>query len=165
MSVNRPETTRALSDMVEARLRGKTYWAREVLIGAADTRAPRVDYMSFRLAPSHSLAITPGLVEHGEFCCYEVKSCMADFKSGHGLNFVGDRNFLVCERELADRLHEQLQIPHNCAVLCPNKPRTALIEVYNTVGGRPKLRNHSAAELLFSMVISGVYRPSEKGGI
>lgn len=161
--MSRPETTRALSDMVEARLRGKTYWAREVLLGATDARSPRVDYMSFRLAPSHSLAITPGLIEQGEFACYEVKSCMADFRSGHGLNFVGDRNFLVCERELADKLYEQQLIPNNCTVLCPNKPRTALREVYDTVGGRPKLRDLSAAELLFSMVVSGIYRPSEKG--
>lgn len=163
MSINRPETTRALSDMVEARLRGKAYWAREVLIGATDARSPRVDYMSFKLSPSSSFDITPGSIEHGEFSCYEVKSCMADFKSGHGLNFVGDRNFLVCERELADKLYKQMQIPHNCAVLCPNKPRTALIEVYNTVRGRRQFRDHSAAELLFSMVISGIYRPSEKG--
>lgn len=161
--MSRPETTRALSDMVEARLRGKTYWAREVLLGATDARSPLVDYMSFRLAPSHSLAITPGLIEHGEFACYEVKSFMADFKSGHGLNFVGDKNYLVCERELADKLYEQQLIPNHCTVLCPNKPRTALREVYSTVGGRKKLRDHSAAELLFSMVISGIFRPSEKG--
>lgn len=157
----RPETTRALSDMVEARLRGKTYWAREVLLGATDARAPRVDYMSFKLAPSGSLAITPGLIEHSEFSCYEVKSCMADFKSGHGLNFVGDKNYLVCERDLADKLYEQLIIPDNCIVLCPNKPRTALIVVYNAIGGRPSKRERSAAELLFSMVISGIFRPSE----
>lgn len=161
MSTSRPETTRALSDMVEARLRGKAYWAREVLLGATDARSPRVDYMSFRLHPSSSLAITPGLIEHGEFSCYEVKSCMADFKSGHGLNFVGDRNFLVCERELADKLYEQQLIPLDCTVLCPNKPRTALREVYNTVGGRIPRRNHSAAELLFSMVVSGIFRPSD----
>lgn len=165
MSVNRPETTRALSDMVESRLRGKTYWAREVLLGAMDARSPRVDYMSFRMASSHSLAITPGLIEHGEFACYEVKSCMADFKSGHGLNFVGDKNYLVCERELADKLYEQHLIPNGCTVLCPNKPRTALREVYSTVGGLAPLRDQSAAELLFSMVISGIYRPSDKGGI
>lgn len=159
---NRPETTRALSDMVEARLRGKAYWAREVLLGATDARSPRVDYMSFRLGPSNSFAITPGVIEHGEFACYEIKSCMADFRSGHGLNFVGDRNFLVCERELADKLYAQMEIPHNCVVLCPNKPRTALREVYNTIGGLAPRRDHSAAELLFSMVVSGIFRPGDE---
>lgn len=158
---NRPETTRALSDMVEARLRGKAYWAKEVLLGAMSARAPRVDYMSFRLCPSDSFAITPGVIERGEFACYEIKSCMADFKSGHGLNFVGDKNFLVCERELADKLYEQQEIPHGCTVLCPTKSRTALRETYNTVGGRALHRNHSAAELLFSMVISGIFRPGD----
>lgn len=160
--MTRPETTRALSDMVEARLSGKTYWASEVMLGAADARSPRVDYMSFRLSPSDFGAITPGSMERGEFACYEVKSCMADFESGHGLNFVGDKNYLVCERELADTLYEQQRIPRNCIVLCPNKPRTALIEVYNTADGRGSRRTHSTSELLFSMVVSRINRPSEK---
>lgn len=27
--------------------------------------------------------------------CYEIKSSVADFRSGHGLNFIGDYNYLV----------------------------------------------------------------------
>lgn len=46
--------------------------------------------------------LMPASVELGEFSCYEVKSCMADFKSGHGLTFYGDVNYLVTTRELAE---------------------------------------------------------------
>ena len=33
--------------------------------------------------------------EHTEVCVFEMKSCNSDLKSGWGMNFVGDRNFLV----------------------------------------------------------------------
>lgn len=78
MCVNRREVTRSLSDMVEARLSGKTYWASEVMIGALDARSPRVDYMSFHLDTRDYGRITAAAMERGVFACYEVKSCMAD---------------------------------------------------------------------------------------
>ncbi len=52
---------------------------------------------------------------------------MADFKSGHGKNWEGDLNYLVCERELANELYQKMLPPHNVNALCPNKARTALI--------------------------------------
>lgn len=158
---DRSETTKSLSSMVEARLRGKAYWSAEVMLGAADARSKRVDYMAFNLDRRDWGEITAASMERGTFSCYEVKSCMADFESGHGLNFIGDENYLVCERELADRLHAEVRIPNGCTVLCPNRPRTALIQAYaNRPGGKPR-RNGSAAEFLFCMVVPGIHRPSE----
>ena len=43
-------------------------------------------------------------IEAGYIHAFEVKSCMADFNSGHGLNRVGDVNWLVMTKEL----HEEL---------------------------------------------------------
>lgn len=34
-------------------------------------------------------------IEKGIFTCYEVKSCMEDIYSGNGLNFLGEKNYLV----------------------------------------------------------------------
>lgn len=146
--------------MVEARIGRSTYWAAEVKLETANAKSPRVDYMSFRLNRGDRGQATAASMERGIFACYEVKSCMDDFKSGHGLNFVGDENYLVCERELADLIYQSMQIPENCIVLCPNKSRSALIEVYNVFNR--SMRKKSAAELLFSMVVSGIRRPSDK---
>ncbi len=53
-----------------------------------------LDYIGFKpFTPGYVLE--PSSVELGTFSCYEIKSCMADFKSGHGLTFYGDENYLV----------------------------------------------------------------------
>lgn len=161
--MGRPDTTTELSELVRKRLNRLTpYWADEVLAFPTASRnaAPRVDFMAFRPAwPIDPYQPAPLVVEHGVFECYEVKSCMADFVSGNGLNFVGDRNYLVCESALADRLYEEQRIPHGVEVLVPDRPRRRLVTRYHD-GSPISRREQSSSALLMCLLM----RMSARGG-
>lgn len=96
----------------------------------------------------------PASIDKGIFSFYEVKSCMADFNSGHGKNFLGDENYLVCERELADELFKKSLLPDGVKVIVPNKPRTALVVVFDLSNsfGTWSRRTKSSSELLWNMI-------------
>lgn len=158
--MNRKETTKFLSDMlVRDRLTGRgKYWASEVTIDYMHGKGKekRIDFMQFE--PVNQLSIS-GL-EHGIFICYEVKSCAADFHSGNGLNFVGDKNYIVTTQETYEKIRHE--IPWSIGVLVP----IALSE--NALWGNTKdwglsiahrakstNRERSVIELLFCMLRSG----------
>lgn len=85
----RDEITGELSERVWARLR------REYSLVASEVWVDddhRVDFVGFR---PERFSPFPSSIERGEFVYVEVKSCMADFKSGHGLTFQGDANWLA----------------------------------------------------------------------
>lgn len=84
----RGDVTAELSQKVAAKLRREfAIVAQEVWV---DSRH-RVDFVAFSPgAGGRNCAL-----EHGKFVFVEVKSCMDDFKSGHGLTFRGDDNWLV----------------------------------------------------------------------
>jgi len=105
--MSRTETTAMLSKLVEKRLKNRvSYWASEVNFDLGTPRNRRIDYIGFKpFTPGYVLE--PSSVELGTFSCYEIKSCMADFKSGHGLTFYGDENYLVTTPELADDLLDE----------------------------------------------------------
>ncbi|MEI3523522.1 MAG: hypothetical protein V8Q36_04970 [Anaerotignum sp.] len=63
---------------------GKSAWT----AGTKDVR--RVDFMEF--CPTGVLSVSE--IEKGIFVSYEVKSCMADYKSGFGQNFVTGKNYI-----------------------------------------------------------------------
>lgn len=93
--MNRKETTQFLSELLERQYFsgiGK-YWAKEVSvdIGTAKGKPRRVDYMQF--IPPNQCSISA--IEKGIFVCYEIKSCKEDFYSGNGLNFLGEKNYIV----------------------------------------------------------------------
>lgn len=91
--MKRAEKTKLLSRLLETKLTcGKTYWAKEVSIDFCTAHGKRVDYMTF--TPKNQS--TSG-IEKGIFTCYEVKSCLEDYKSGHGLNFIGEKNYIVTD--------------------------------------------------------------------
>lgn len=111
--MNRKDTTKFLSRLLEQdRLSGiGKYWASEVTLdyGKAEltedgykSLTRRVDYMQF--CPEHQLSVS-GL-EHGSFICYEIKSCKADFLSGHGQNFIAEKNYLVTTVQTYQELKE-----------------------------------------------------------
>lgn len=106
--------------MVERKLANETpYWVSECNLNIRENNSARVDYVAF--TPAWGKGPEVSAAELGRFDFYEVKSCMEDFKSGHGLNFEGDTNILVCERELADELCRRRMFPKNCdngAELC-----------------------------------------------
>lgn len=80
------------------------YWAKEVSIDpwAAKGKPKRVDYMQF--IPANQCSVSA--IEKGIFVCYEIKSCKEDFYSGNGLNFLGEKNYIVttmqCYKELLE---------------------------------------------------------------
>lgn len=121
--MTRPETTKALTGLAESRIgRRCRLWAPEVEVPSGG----RVDLMGFRPYGERPDAAS---IERGVLICYEVKSCMDDFESGHGLNFVGDENWLVCPRDLCDRLRESMRVPRDVGVLCPDAGWRRLLEV------------------------------------
>ena len=56
-------------------------------------------------------------IEKGDVYCYEIKSSVADYRSGHGLNFLGDYNYLVMPKDVFGEL--QNEIPWYVGVLVP----------------------------------------------
>lgn len=139
----RREVTADLSRAVEARLKGKSgIYAPEVEVPGG-----RVDYMAFHpYNPITMGGVCAATVERGTFACYEVKSCWDDYTSGHGLNFVGDENWLVCPRDLAERLRGK---SIGCGILVPDKAGRLRTFVEQPFGGYRKL---SASELIWRML-------------
>jgi hypothetical protein len=116
MSMDRKSTTKFLSDLlIHNRLTGDMgkYWAREVSLDYGTKNVRRVDFMQF--CPVNQVDISG--IEKGIFVCYEVKSCKADFHSGFGQNFVGEKNYLVMPMSLYKELQKDL--PHGIGVLVP----------------------------------------------
>lgn len=76
---------------------------------------------------------------------------MDDFKSGHGLTFEGDENWMVCPRSLADALYEKRQLPRHCKVICPDAAGRLRI-AYDLSDKWQSFRKLSTAALLLQMV-------------
>lgn len=91
--MNRKEITKFLSDLlVRDRFSGMgKYYAREVSIDYGTKDVKRVDFVQFEPAGVTSISS----IEKGIFTCYEVKSCKEDVFSGNGLNFFGEKNYIV----------------------------------------------------------------------
>ena len=92
--MNRAETTKRLGELLERQYLsglGK-HWAKEVNIDPGSARTHRrIDYMLFQPAGQCNISD----IEKGIFTCYEIKSCKADVYSGNGLNFIGEKNYIV----------------------------------------------------------------------
>ncbi|MEG1246500.1 hypothetical protein [Gordonibacter sp.] len=100
----RSDITNGLSELLAKRLDGDgKRWAREVKFCNPECR---VDFVAYKAAPYGWSCI--GGIEHGVASFYEVKSCLADYNSGHGLNFYGDENWLVMPAELSRKLRGNL---------------------------------------------------------
>ena len=95
--MNRKDTTKFLSDLlVSNRLTGRgKYYASEVSLDYGTTNVRRIDYIQFE--PAGVINISD--IEKGIFTCYEVKSCKEDVYSGNGLNFIGEKNYIVTTME------------------------------------------------------------------
>lgn len=95
--MDRKETTKFLGQLlINTRFGGAgKHWASEVSIDPWGREAKRVDYMQF--SPADQCSISG--IEKGIFTCYEVKSCKEDVYSGNGLNFLGEKNYIVTTME------------------------------------------------------------------
>lgn len=95
--MNRKDTTKFLGELlVSEKFSGfGKYWAKEVSIDPFHSKesgiSKRVDFMQF-IPPGQS---TVSAIEKGIFACYEIKSCREDVFSGNGLNFIGEKNYIV----------------------------------------------------------------------
>lgn len=112
--MNRKEKTKFLSDLlVQEKLNQRgTYWASEVTLNMGTSNMKRVDFMRFEPVNQSVSGI-----EKGVFICYEVKSCREDFKSGNGVNFVGDKNYIVTDMETYKKIVND--IPWRVGVMVP----------------------------------------------
>lgn len=111
--MTRSEITAELSTMIEKKINPnndpRIYWAKEVTFDYSTNHAVRVDYMKF--VPMNN---SVSGIEKGDVYCYEVKSSVEDFKSGHGLNFIGDYNYLVMPGKLAATVSSE--IPYHVGI-------------------------------------------------
>lgn len=165
--MNRKEITKFLGELlVSQRLSGRgKYYASEVSLDYGSVDVRRVDFMQFE--PAGVTHISE--IEKGIFICYEVKSCKADFESGFGRNFIGEKNYFVMPMATyKEVLHN---IPHNVGVMVPIPwHREKKDEFENPTGlATDKLhwnleiikpahkqgRKRSMSELLFCMLRSG----------
>lgn len=104
-------------------------------------------------------------LEHGRFVFVEVKSCMADFKSGHGLTFRGDDNWLVCPRDLADELHDKMALPSGVQVYCPDNGGSLRLRYDLEMRGTLSLREDSTLCLLWAMLMDSYCRWRTTGAV
>jgi len=165
--VNRKETTDFLGKLLIREKFGGIgkYWASEVSIDYGTKDVKRVDFMQF--VPAGVCGISA--IEKGIFICYEVKSCKADFKSGFGRNFIGEKNYFVMPMSTYKEVIQD--IPHNVGALVAIPKYANEIDEF----GHPtelsenisdwklctikpayqQLRKRSMTELLFCMLRSG----------
>lgn len=113
--MNRKETTNFLRQLlITEKLSGMgKYWASEVSLDYGTTDVKRVDFMQF--VPAGQINVSE--IEKGIFICYEVKSCKADFKSGFGKNFIGEKNYFVMPMSTYKEVVQD--VPHNVGVMVP----------------------------------------------
>lgn len=110
--MNRKEITKLLGDLlVRDKLLGK-YWASEVTFNYGRKNEFRVDYMKF-----DPINQTTSGIEGGCFSAYEVKSCLADYRSSNGHNLHFDKNYYVMPMELYKKIIQEL--PWRVGVYCP----------------------------------------------
>lgn len=165
--MNRKETTDFLGKLlIREKFNGiGKYWASEVSIDYGTTDVKRVDFMQFE--PAGVCGISA--IEKGIFICYEVKSCKADFGSGFGRNFIGEKNYFVMTMSTYKEVIND--IPHNIGVIVAipeNADKTAEFENPTELAGdlsdwklctirqaHQQLRKRSMTELLFCMLRSG----------
>ena len=143
---NRKEITKQLSEMLEEHLNPnndpRIYTAKEVTFDYSTLHPIRVDYMRFKPIDN-----TIGGIEQGVFYCYEIKSCIEDYNSGNGLNFIGDYNYLVMPRELYEKLSSVLCYGP-VGVYIPNENEYGL---YCVKKAKKRMRKRSVTEMLLMM--------------
>lgn len=118
--MNRKDITKHLGDLVISRIGGRgKYYASEVSIDYGTTDVKRVDFMEFE--PSGVTSV--GAIEKGIFTCYEVKSCKEDVFSGNGLNFIGEKNYIVTTMECYKDIQDDFRtgrLSKHIIECCPN---------------------------------------------
>lgn len=101
--MGRSEITAGLSTLLEQHLDKQTcVYGSEVSIEPLGRCRP--DYLA--VSANYGKLATVASIERSEVIVYEIKSCLADFKSGHGVNEVGDNNWLVMPFEVIQSINQ-----------------------------------------------------------
>lgn len=101
IQLNRKETTDLLRRLVAAKAsKPGVYGAHEVALDWGTSNPKYVDYMTF--SPENTVDVSG--IEKGIFTCYEIKSCYEDLYSGKGLNFIGEKNYIVTTMDVYKRI-------------------------------------------------------------
>ena len=112
-TMSRKELTSKLSGLVEKHINPnndtRIYLSKEVTFEYQSSHPIRVDYVRFKPINNSVSGI-----EKGDFYCYEIKSCLDDFNSKNGHNFIGDYNYYVMSKELYEIVKEK--IPYDIGV-------------------------------------------------
>ena len=104
--MTRKDTTKLLTEIVISdKLSDRKYYAKEVTLDYGTNHPKRVDIMQF--SPQGVLYVSD--IEKGIFTCYEIKSCVEDVYSGHGLNFFGEKNYIVTTMETYKKLLDDIR--------------------------------------------------------
>lgn len=149
--MSRKDVTAELSEKVAKKLRRQfAIVAQEVWVDPDH----RVDFVAFSPGSGGRNAA----LEHGKFVFVEVKSCMADFKSGHGLTFLGDENWLVCTRALAHELYDERLLPFGVQVYCPDNGGALRLTYDLRMQAAKSLREDSTLCLLWAMLMDAYSR-------
>ena len=120
--MTRAEVTGLLTQtLIDDKLSDRKYYAREVTLDYGTNHPKRVDVMQF----SPAGVVYPSDIEKGTFTCYEVKSCIEDVYSGNGLNFYGERNYIVTTMETWKRLQPDLRSGKFMEYLKANYPESS----------------------------------------
>lgn len=113
--MDRKSTTRLLSQLIEEYINPnndpRVYYAKEVTFDYATEHSIRVDYMKFK--PVNN---TVSGIEKGDFYCYEIKSCIDDFRSKNGHNFIGDFNYYVMPKDVYEVVKNEIM--YKIGVIC-----------------------------------------------
>lgn len=142
--MNRPDITKDLFLRLENHVNPhndpRIYTANEVTFDYSTNHAIRVDFMRFKPVNNSISGI-----EKGNVYCYEIKSSVDDYCSGHGLNFIGDYNYLVMPESVFDALQDR--IPYFVGVLIPDLDK----ELKTVRNAKRKNRTRPLCEVLLMM--------------
>ena len=104
--MTRKETTKWLTDLlIYEKVSNNDYYAKEVTLDYGTNHPRRVDVMEFQ--PEGVMGISA--IEKGIFVCYEIKSCIEDVYSGNGLNFFGEKNYIVTTMNVYKKLQDDIR--------------------------------------------------------
>ena len=170
MSERKKITNRLTELTIQFANRRNEIYATEVVLDGNTSHPKRVDIMSFK--PLHQQSVVG--IERGEFTCYEVKSCVEDVYSGHGINFYGDKNYLVMPMSVWVKLNKDVvsgkltnfieqnrnrNVPYG--VIIAHDPQYGIFEndgeldrweLEIVIGAMPAYREKSLVELLFALL-------------
>ena len=104
--MDRKKITNMLTEILIAdRLADRKYYAKEVTLDYGTDHTKRIDVVQF--IPQGVIHASD--IEKGIFVCYEVKSCREDVYSGNGLNFYGEKNYIVTTMDTYKKILDDLR--------------------------------------------------------